>query len=64
MNNFRVVLRLNMACVGITIVQYESFQSQDSFYLRIFAKEYTYYVMNMSLLGAVLRVSFRQLSRM
>jgi hypothetical protein len=49
MTNFRVVLRLNMVCVGITMIQYEHFQSQDSFYLRLFTLEYTYYPMNMSL---------------
>jgi hypothetical protein len=49
MTDFRVVLRLNMVCVRITVIQYESFQSQDSFYLRIFAIEYTCYLMNMSL---------------
>jgi hypothetical protein len=38
-----------MVCVEIIINQYENFQSQDRFYLRIFTLEYTQYLMNMSL---------------
>lgn len=38
-----------MVCVGIIIIQYENFQSQHSFNLRIFTIEYTQYLMNISL---------------
>jgi len=48
-SNFHVVLCLIVVYVGITIIQYENFQTQDSFYLRMFTIEYTHYLMNISL---------------
>jgi hypothetical protein len=48
-SNFHVVLCLVIVYVGITIIKYENFQTQDIFYLRIFTIEYTYYLMNISL---------------